>query len=116
MKRRMSLPQVALLVIAAMVAVLVLLNLFGQNPKQVRQRLSHQYDVADPQFVRAMGVLLGPSLVPGNRAIPLVNGDQIFPAMLDAIRSARRSITFETYIYWGGKVGQEFADALAAKA
>jgi cardiolipin synthase len=116
MKRRMSLWKAALLVIVAMVAVLVVVNLFGQNQKQVRQRLSHQYDVADAQFLRAMGVLLGPPLVGGNRAATLVNGDAIFPAMLEAIRSARRTITFETYIYWGGQVGQAFADALSAKA
>ena len=116
MKTRMSLPRVALLVVVAMVAVLVLVNLFGQNEKRVRERLAHTYAVADPQFLRAMGVLLGPPLLAGNRAATLVNGDQIFPAMLEAIRSARRTITFETYIYWNGKVGQEFADALSAKA
>jgi cardiolipin synthase A/B len=46
----------------------------------------------------------------------LVNGDQIFPAMLQAIRSARRSVTFETYIYWSGDIGREFAEALAERA
>ena len=35
----------------------------------------------------------------------LLNGDQIFPAMLEAIESAQRSITFETYIYWAGEIG-----------
>jgi cardiolipin synthase A/B len=91
-------------------------NLFGQNEKRVRQELKHAYDVADPQFLRAMGVLLGPPLLAGNRATTLLNGDEIFPAMLDAIRSAQHSITFETYIYWSGKVGRDFADALSAKA
>ena len=36
--------------------------------------------------------------------------------MLEAIRGARQTITFETYIYWSGKVGQEFADALSERA
>jgi cardiolipin synthase len=72
--------------------------------------------VADAQFVRAMGVLLGPPLLPGNRATTLLNGDQIFPAMLEAIRSARRTVTFETYIYWKGEVGRQFADTLSQKA
>lgn len=52
----------------------------------------------------------------GNRARELLNGDQIFPAMLQAIRGAQRSITFETYIYWSGDVGRQFADALAERA
>jgi cardiolipin synthase len=46
----------------------------------------------------------------------LVNGDQIFPSMLSAIRSAQRTITFETYIYWSGAIGREFADALCERA
>ena len=52
----------------------------------------------------------------GNRFEALLNGDQIFPSMLSAIRSAQRSITFETYIYWSGAIGKAFADALAERA
>jgi cardiolipin synthase len=36
--------------------------------------------------------------------------------MLQAIRSAQRTITFETYIYWSGRIGQAFADALSERA
>ena len=36
--------------------------------------------------------------------------------MLAAIRGAQTSITFETYIYWSGDIGREFADALAERA
>src|SRR5262249_12922735 len=46
----------------------------------------------------------------------LVNGDEIFPSMLQAIRSARSSVTFATYIYWSGEIGHEFARAFAAAA
>jgi cardiolipin synthase len=63
-----------------------------------------------------MGTLLGPSLIAGNAVRGLLNGDEIFPAMLDAIRSARSTITFETYIYWSGKIGRDFADALSQRA
>jgi cardiolipin synthase A/B len=63
-----------------------------------------------------MGSLLGPPMAQGNRVTSLLNGDQVFPAMLDAIRSAKRSIDFETYIYWSGTVGREFGDALAERA
>ena len=37
-------------------------------------------------------------------------------AMLDAIAGARETITFETYIYWSGDIGQKFADALSERA
>lgn len=46
----------------------------------------------------------------------LRNGCEIFPAMLEAIRSARISICLETYIYWSGEIAKEFATTLAAKA
>ena len=46
-------------------------------------------------------------LEPIDRA--LLNGEQIFPPMLAAIRSAKQSITFETCIYWSGDIGKEFA-------
>lgn len=72
--------------------------------------------VDDPQFVRVMSTMLGPPMVGGNKATELVNGDQIFPAMLSAIRSAEHTITFETYIYWSGKIGREFSNALIERA
>src|SRR5437899_1715846 len=46
----------------------------------------------------------------------LRNGDRIFPPMLEAIRKAQRSINLESYIYWSGQVGQQFAEALAERA
>jgi cardiolipin synthase len=82
----------------------------------VGRKIEHLYSTADPQFVRSMGTLLGPSVLEGNRVEALLNGDQIFPAMLAAIRGARRTITFETYIYWSGEIGKEFAAALSERA
>ena len=62
-----------------------------------------------------MGNLLGPSLFSGNHVTTLLNGDEIFPLMLTAIRGAQQTITFETYIYWSGSIGKEFADALSER-
>ncbi len=62
-----------------------------------------------------MGTLLGADVLDGNRIEALLNGDEIFPPMLQAIRNARKSITFETFIYWSGAIGREFADALAER-
>ena len=45
-----------------------------------------------------------------------LNGDQIFPAMLASIRSAKQTVDFESYIYWSGDIGHQFADALAERA
>ena len=63
-----------------------------------------------------MGNLLGTPLVPGNAVTTLLNGDEIFPELLKATRAAKKSINFETYIYWSGKVGEEMCDALVERA
>src|SRR4051794_35952261 len=63
-----------------------------------------------------MGHLLGPPLVEGNKITPLENGDHIFPAMLKAIRSAQRTITFENFLFREGEVSDAFAEALADRA
>jgi cardiolipin synthase len=98
-----------------LLAVFLVLN-FLPNEKQIEQQLARKYDLEDPQFRRSLGVLLGPPIVDGNQVEVLRNGDQIFPSMLAAIRSAQRTITFETYIYWSGTIGKEFSDALIERA
>ena len=113
MKRRSRI--VSTILIAAVVAVVLLLNL-SLGDKQVDTQLQTLYTTADPQFARTMGVMLGPALMAGNRAQVLLNGAEIFPAMLAAIRSAKKTITFETYIYWSGDVGKEFSEALSERA
>ncbi len=102
----------------ALVALVVALGLSACATASQRQhyRVSHQYPTSDPQFERTMDNLLGPELRPGNKITTLRNGDEIFPAMLRAIHQARRTIDFETYIYWKGRVGREFAEALAERA
>jgi cardiolipin synthase A/B len=101
--------------IATLVAGLLALN-FMPSEKQIETQLTREYDTNDPQFRRSLGVLLGPPIVEGNKVEALVNGDQIFPAMLKAIREAKKTITFETYIYWSGTIGREFTEALAERA
>ncbi|WP_343589044.1 phospholipase D-like domain-containing protein [Paracidovorax wautersii] len=89
---------------------------FTAGEKKVQQQLPRLYGTSSPQFDRAMGNLLGPGVLGGNEVIDLQNGEQIFPAMLAAIRAAQRTVTFETYIYWSGDIGQQFADALSERA
>ena len=57
-----------------------------------------QLAVADPSFLPTLEAYTS-AAHGGNTVDLLLNGDQIFPLMLGAIRSARRTITFETYIY-----------------
>ena len=99
----------------AIVATIVVMN-FMSAEKQIERSLEHKYGVGDPQFLRELGTLLGPAIIGGNKVENLENGDQIFPAMLAAVRGAKESISFETYIYWSGTVGTEFAKALEERA
>jgi cardiolipin synthase A/B len=69
-----------------------------------------------PDFGRFSEALTGTPVREGNRIRVLRNGDEIFPAMLDAINGARQTVTFETYLYWRGNIGERFAEALAERA
>ena len=106
---------VLLTALATGALVLLALN-FTAGEKKVQQQLPRLYSTASPDFERALGSLLGPGIVGGNAVTELLNGDQIFPPMLAAIQGAKKSITFETYIYWSGDIGKQFADALSERA
>src|SRR5438874_6519754 len=84
--------------------------------KQPRQEVASLYSAQSPEFRQAAGSLLGPNFVDGNSISTLVNGDEIFPAMLSAIRSARRSINLETYVFWDGDIAKQFTAALSDRA
>ncbi len=115
-KHRRKTPWIIAATVAATVAGLLLAFNFIGGEKKIDRRIERLYALHDERFAHELGVLLGPPFLAGNRLQALHNGDQIFPAMLAAIRAARSSITFETYIYWSGDIGQEFAQALAERA
>lgn len=83
-------------------------------PKQTVYELPHGFTVGDPTFLPS--ALPGPTMSSGNRLELLENGDAIFPAMLAAISSARKTVNFEAYIFWSGEVGTRFRDAFAERA
>jgi cardiolipin synthase A/B len=113
--RAKRVPVMVVGLLAGMLATVLILN-FAMPEKRIKQSLVHLYAVSDPQFRLELGTLLGPPIVEGNNALNLENGDEIFPAMLEAIRAAEHTITFETYIYWSGSIGREFAQAFADRA
>jgi len=72
--------------------------------------------VAAPQLeglARLMEDATGRPLLPGNRIVPLIDGDQAYPEMLAAIAAAERSVALATYIFESGPTGMRFVDALA---
>ena len=71
--------------------------------------------VGSAAFANAMEAYTSASIVGGNRVDVLLNGDEIFPAMLAAIRSARHSITYAQYFFQDGPVAHAVIDALAER-
>lgn len=78
--------------------------------------LPHPSAVGSNEFAAFIEALAQAPRRPGNRITILRNGCEIFPAMLEAIHSARECINFSTYIYWTGDIAPRFADALATRA
>jgi cardiolipin synthase len=71
--------------------------------------------VGEPAFTRAMEAHTLSRQVEGNRADLLVNGEQILPAMLAAIRGAQTTITLANFIWEDGDIARQFAEALAER-
>ena len=105
-------------------ACLLLLTLLIGTPgcstlfpeKRIREPIHANYSVSDPEFANSINQLLSAPLVESNQVIELLNGDQIFPAMLEAIRNAQKSITFEMYIWSSGDISKQFVEALSERA
>lgn len=60
--------------------------------------------------------ILGIPATEGNQVDVLRNGDEIFPAMLEAIENATETVDFLTYVYWSGDIAERFAHTLSARA
>jgi cardiolipin synthase A/B len=78
--------------------------------------LEQDIEVGSPDFLRASEALTGAPVSEGNDVELLVNGDSIFPAFLETVRGAEKTLTVETYIYWTGDIATEVANAIAERA
>jgi cardiolipin synthase len=101
----------SVLMVCAIVAVLLAVAQDQQTLK-----IDSPYASADPEFPSYVAALLGVQATGGNTYQVLVNGDEIFPAMLAAMAGGKRRIAFETYIFDKGTVGEQFVAALEAAA
>ena len=84
--------------------------------KQIGKPIEVDYSVREHSFERSIGHILSAPLVEGNNVVELLNGDQIFSAMLAAIRKAEKSITLETFIWSSGQVSDSFIEAMTERA
>ncbi|HEY8002555.1 MAG TPA: cardiolipin synthase [Solirubrobacterales bacterium] len=73
-------------------------------------------EVGSRDFLRAAEALTGAPISNGNRADLLINGDAIFPAFLETIAAAERTLNLQTYVYWRGEIAADVAGAISDKA
>jgi cardiolipin synthase len=78
--------------------------------------LHGELDVGSSEFLRAAEALTGAPISWGSDVELLINGDQIFPRYLRAIREAEKNVCLLTYVYWRGDIAHEVADALCERA
>ncbi len=96
--------------------VLLATFFFVTSARTIGDPIEMSYGPDDPAFRDSTSALLGHAFTDGNKLETLVNGVRIFPAMVEAIRSAKRSVTFETYIWESGMVNDQFMAALIDRA
>ena len=78
-----------------------------QDPAVVA-RVSQEYAI----LARTTSAITGHPLLGGNHLVPLWNGEEAYPAMLEAIEQARNRVYLATYIFEGNEIGRQFAKAL----
>jgi cardiolipin synthase len=72
---------------------------------------------AQQQLIRRrLETVIGTPFTEGNSLTVLRNGDEIFPAMLSAIREARSTVDLMTFVYWRGDIAVQFAEAMSERA
>src|SRR5262245_21972576 len=93
------------------IAVTGLLLLIAQDQETVRVRSA--VSAGEASFPDYVALLAGSAVRHGDVYTALRNGNEAFPAMLEAIRQARSRVSMESFIYEDGEIGDQFTQALA---
>ena len=109
-------PRIVLFLKIVLVALVVTATVLAVAQDQETVELRSAVSAEDPAAASYLAALVAADLVEGNTYDVLVNGDQVFPAMLQAIEAARERISFETYVYDKGRIADRFTSALEQAA
>lgn len=104
----------AIVAITLTVGLVGLVIFFAQDPEALR--VESPVEATDPRFPDYVASLVGAPVERGDAYTVLRNGDEAFPPMLAAIDAAKSRISFETYVFKDGDIGDRFVDALARAA
>src|SRR5690349_16651360 len=91
----------------AFLGIVVVFCLFFIKRQTLEYHFQHGFAVSDSEFIGSALALANPVLIGGNRIDLLNNGDEYFPAMLDAMRAARQTINFEAFILYSDATGTQ---------
>ncbi len=100
----------------AFIGIVLVFCLFFLRRQSLKYNLEHTFNVRAPEFFGSALALADPTALPGNKIDLLYNGDAYFPAMLEAIRAARQTVNFESYILHSDETGRQFRDAFCERA
>src|SRR5947209_951972 len=102
--------------VLAIIGVIVVACLLFVRRHTVEYKLQHTFAIHSPEFFGSALALTNPVPIAGNKIELLENGDAYFPAMLEAIRSAKQTINFAAYIFKSDDIGHQFRDAFIERA
>lgn len=96
---------------------------YGADSLRHRREQGDGYDLhggapapGEEAFLHAAEALTAAPISVGNEIDLLINGDEIFPAFLETIRGAQRTLNLLTYVYWRGDIAHDVASALCERA
>lgn len=98
------------------ISIVLVFCLFFIRRKTLEYKLEHSFAISSPEFFGSALALSNPVPESGNKIELLNNGDECFPAMLEAIRSAKKTINFAAYIVKSDTIGHQFRDAFCERA
>lgn len=82
----------------------------------INYHLSRRMSIHDRNFLYTIQSTCEAALHHGNQVTILTNGSEFYPAMLDAIRLAKRTVHLECYIVQPGRIADQFIEALSERA
>jgi cardiolipin synthase len=100
----------------ACLGIIAVFCIFFIRRHVIEYHIEHTFGLSDPEFFGSALALYDPVPLGGNRLEILQDGDAYFPAMLAAIRGAKKTVNFQAYIVYSDKVGRTFRDALIERA
>src|SRR5438105_8932494 len=97
-------------------AIVSLLCILLIRRHTLEYHLDHTFAISDPEFFGSALALSDPVPIESNAIEVLQSGDEYFPAMLEAIRAAKKTVNFEAYIVYSDEVGRAFREAPSERA